>query len=404
MWKSPTPAARTSIASVIPEAAASATPLHLRSAWPFTSRLPARRHFRLVRGRFEQLDVVDAEIQRARNGVVLEPIVPRPWPEAHDHFVALPLAIRREPQRLPPDRAFLAEKHHDRRMVRTAVRPAARPQPHLPPNIFRTTPDDELACGIDGIYRWERLMKTLRTLAVLAASGLPLAAAAGEDEPGFVPLFDGQTLNQWEGDPAFWRVEDGAIVGQTTETNKSKKNTFLIYRGGEFADFELRFSYQVEGFNSGVQYRSTDRGNHVMKGLQADFEARWHDDGTADKFSGMFFEENGRMFMAQRGEAVIVRHNPEAPDKPLIEKIASLGDPAELEQAIHRDGWNDYRILAIGNQFTHIINGRVMSFAIDEDEANFRASGLIGFQLHGGPPMKIQIKDLRIRTLGTEGS
>lgn len=226
------------------------------------------------------------------------------------------------------------------------------------------------------------------------------------DEGAFNTLFNGENLSGWDGVSDFWRVEDGLIIGETTTEKKAPHNTFLIYRDAEFGDFELRFRYKVEGYNSGVQYRSTDEGDHVMKGLQADFEARWHGDEKepdkprTDKFSGMFFEEKGRMFMGQRGDVVIVRGNPEEPLKPKIEKIASVGDPAELETFIKRDDWNDYTVIANGNHFVHIINGRVMSIGIDEDPLNFRKAGLVGFQLHSGPPMKIEIKDIRIRELG----
>ncbi len=231
------------------------------------------------------------------------------------------------------------------------------------------------------------------------------AQTVAAPEDGFQPLFDGRALGKWEGDPALWRVAGGAIVGETTAEKQPAdgKNTFLIYRGGEFADFELRFRYKVEGFNSGMQFRSVDRGQFHVDGLQADFEARWHEDpataGTLDKFSGMFFEENGRMFMAQRGEAVIVRSNPADPKKPRIEKIARLGDPQELEKSIRRDDWNDYVIIANGNVFTHIINGQVMSLAIDEDELNFRKSGVLALQLHSGKPMRIEVKDIRLREM-----
>jgi hypothetical protein len=232
-------------------------------------------------------------------------------------------------------------------------------------------------------------------------------AALAADEPGFQPLFDGQSLGQWDGDPKFWRVEGGALVGETSTERQPAdgKNTFLIYRGGDFGDFELRFRYKVEGFNSGVQYRSVDRGGWHVDGLQADFEARWHEDKDkpgspkADKFTGMFFEENGRMFMGQRGEVVVVRANPENPKKPRVEKLASLGDPAVLERAIRRDDWNDYTVIANGNQFTHIVNGTVLGIGIDEDALNFRRSGILAFQLHSGRPMKIEVKDIRIRTL-----
>jgi hypothetical protein len=230
-------------------------------------------------------------------------------------------------------------------------------------------------------------------------------AAHHDNEPGFKSLFNGKTLKGWDGVDRFWRVEGGAIVGQTTEDNKTEKNTFLIYRDGNFGNFELRFQFQVEGGNSGVQYRSEDIGNHVMKGLQADFEPRWHVDKKdpsappSDRFTGMFFEENGRMFMGQRGDVVIVRANPENPKKPRIEKIGSVGDAAELEKVIHRDGWNDYTVIADGNKYIHMVNGVVLSIGIDEDELNFKKDGLLGFQLHAGVPIKIQVKNIRIREL-----
>jgi hypothetical protein len=233
--------------------------------------------------------------------------------------------------------------------------------------------------------------------AVLASTLLTIQAA----EPGFEPLFDGQSLGQWDGDERFWRVENGAIIGETSEENPTpgRRNTFLIYRGESFDDFELRFRYKVEGYNSGVQYRSVDKGGHNVHGLQADFEAPWHEGGTLDRFTGMFFEEGGRMFMGQRGDVVIVRENPQEPLKPRIEKIASVGDQRELARVIKVDDWNDFTVVANGNQFIHIVNGQVMCIGIDEDKLNFRKSGVLAFQLHGGRPMKIVVKDIRIRRI-----
>ena len=225
------------------------------------------------------------------------------------------------------------------------------------------------------------------------------------DEAEFVSLFDGKTLEGWDGDPRFWRVEEGAIVGQTTADVNPENNTFLIHRGGDYRDFELRLSYQVEGFNSGVQYRSVDKGNWSVAGYQCDFEARWHkakkrpSAPLQDKFSGMFFDEQGRMFLGQRGEAVIVRTNPKNNKKPFIERIASLGDPGELETHIRHDDWNELVVIANGNQFTHIINSQVMAIGIDEDEPHRRDSGLFAFQLHKGTLMKIRVKDVRVRRL-----
>lgn len=223
------------------------------------------------------------------------------------------------------------------------------------------------------------------------------AEATAQEETDFVSLFNGQDLTGWEGDDRFWRVEDGAIVGQTSADNPSKKNTFLVYTKDTVDDFELRFSYRVQGGNSGIQYRSELLSKWVVKGLQADFEDKIHD--GSDKYSGMFFEENGRMFMGQRGDVVVVRANEQQPKKPQIEKIASVGEPVELEKVIRRDGWNEYTIVAKGNVFLHIINGRVMSVGIDEDHLNSRKSGILAWQLHAGPPLKIEMKDIRLRRL-----
>lgn len=227
--------------------------------------------------------------------------------------------------------------------------------------------------------------------------GSTATVTAEDTEAGFVSLFNGEDLSQWEGDQRFWRVEAGAIVGQTTKDNPTKKNTFLVYRGENVDDFELRFSYRVSGGNSGIQYRSELLSQWVVKGLQADFEDKMHD--GQDRFSGMFFEENGRMFMGQRGDVVIVRTNPDNLKKPLIEKIASVGDPIELEKVIKRDDWNNYTVIAKANVFIHIINGTVMSIGIDEDPANFRKSGILAWQLHAGDPLKIEMKNIRIRKM-----
>ena len=247
-------------------------------------------------------------------------------------------------------------------------------------------------------------MKTLLSMAVVSLVAVTATTALAQDKQSasaanttqFKPLFDGETLNGWQGDERFWRVEDGVLIGQTTKDVKTKKNTFLIY-DKEFADFELRFSFKVKGGNSGVQYRSQMVSKWVVKGLQADFEDKMHE--GKDKFSGMFFEENGRMFMGQRGDVVIVRSNKAKPNKPNIEKIATVGANEALEKHIRRDDWNDYIVIAKGNVFMHIINGHVMSVGIDEDKLNARKSGVIAWQLHAGPPLKIEMKDVRIREL-----
>ncbi|MEM9589421.1 MAG: DUF1080 domain-containing protein, partial [Planctomycetota bacterium] len=219
-----------------------------------------------------------------------------------------------------------------------------------------------------------RFPATVRLVCLgLIAAGV--LANASAESPSVAPspyqsLFNGQNLEGWRGDERFWSVQDGAIVGETSKDNPAPHNTFLI-RDGEFSDFELRFSYQVSGFNSGIQYRSVAGDDFKVTGYQADFEARWHDDGKKDKFTGMFFEEGGRMFMGQRGDAVIV-HTGSKPKKPVTTKIGTTGDSGELESVIKRDDWNEYVVVARGYTFTHIVNGRVMAVGYDEDTVHRR--------------------------------
>ena len=131
-----------------------------------------------------------------------------------------------------------------------------------------------------------------------------------ENHDGFTSIFDGTTLKGWDGDPRFWRAEAGAIVGQTTAENKLTENTFLIWRGGEPADFELKLEYRINATNSGVQIRSVHlppggegrgaiQGNWVMKGYQADIDA-------ANQYTGQIYEERGRAFLAMRGQFAYV--------------------------------------------------------------------------------------------------
>ena len=245
-------------------------------------------------------------------------------------------------------------------------------------------------------------METIWPLFACLLVTLPTFTAVGQEadsDSRFASLFNGVDLDGWEGDLRFWRVEDGTIIGETTEEIKTKKNTFLIRSGEDYGDFELRFSYQVIGFNSGIQYRSKKLSEWVVKGYQADFEAPWHDDGKTDQFSGMFFEENGRMFLGKRGQAVVVRPANNENEKASVEVIGTLGSPEELEKKINREEWNEYTVIARGFQFIHIINGQVMSIAYDEDEEHRLASGKFAFQLHSGPPMQIKLKDIRVRRL-----
>jgi len=207
-------------------------------------------------------------------------------------------------------------------------------------------------------------------------------------EIGFRPIFDGKSLHGWDGDPAFWRVENGALVGQTTTRKQPKQNTFLIWRGGSPANFELRLDFRLTGFNSGIQFRSVELPDikWAMKGYQADMDGE-------QRYTGQIYEERGRGFLALRGQFTYVGED----QKPAI--VALLGDANELKSLIHAGGWNSLHVIARGNTIQQILNGRLMSMLIDDDKVGRRMDGLIGIQVHLGPPMKIEVRNIRLKTL-----
>lgn len=201
-------------------------------------------------------------------------------------------------------------------------------------------------------------------------------------------LFDGKSLDGWEGDPAFWSVRDGAIVGETTPERPTKANTFLIWRKGTVDDFELTFTYRITGNNSGVQYRSREQPGYVVAGYQADID-------SGDTYSGILYEERGRGILCLRGQRMTI-----AADGTKREGEA-IGSPDELQKLVRAGAWNDYRVVAEGQRLRHFINGRLMSETVDEQEGKRAASGVLALQCHAGRPMKVEFKDLRLRRLGT---
>jgi hypothetical protein len=223
---------------------------------------------------------------------------------------------------------------------------------------------------------WAYRSRSLLALLFVAASLAPAQA-----------IFDGKTLAGWDGDPAFWRVENGAIVGETKPNLMPKQNTFLIWRGGAPGDFELYAEYRLTGGNSGIQYRSSELRDirWAMQGYQADIDAE-------QKYTGQIYEERGRGFLALRGQTAQVGPG----GKPVV--LGTLGTDAELKTAIHTQGWNQYQIIARGNILIQILNGRVMSTLIDDDTTNRKMDGLIGIQLHTGEPMKIEVRNVRLLT------
>lgn len=239
-------------------------------------------------------------------------------------------------------------------------------------------------------------------------------------------MFDGSTLNGWDGDKNYWRVENGAITVEST-CEKPTGTIYLIWQGGEAADFEMKLEMKGTGaaVNSGVQYRGAildpnrarggaggggrgrgrgpesatcpsgqprgtppsreSQAKWDMLGPQFDFDGR-------NMYTGQFYEQaTGRGIIAWRGQVV---HTEEGKDPRLV---ANLGDRDELGGYVKIDGWNQLHLIARGHQMTHIVNGHVMAILIDDDASKFRKTGLIGFEIEGTG--RIDIRNIWIRKL-----
>ena len=202
-------------------------------------------------------------------------------------------------------------------------------------------------------------------------------------------------FQDWNGDPKFWRAENGMIVGESTPEKVVGPNTFLIWRGGTPGDFELKVEIRMNSTNSGIQYRSKmlqpnegggDNPGHAWRlgGYQMDMD-------FSNNYPGILYEEAGRGFLAERGKITYI-----APDgtKSTIGQVES----AEQLAATFKPGeWNQFHLIARGNTLVHIVNGHVTAVCIDDDLKNRSLGGLIGFQLHAGPPMKLELRNLAIK-------
>jgi Domain of Unknown Function (DUF1080) len=243
----------------------------------------------------------------------------------------------------------------------------------------------------------------LLTLALIlthraSAQSFPLAPPPGpqiyphplvDTNEGFQSIFDGETLKGWEGDPRYWRVENHTLVGEITPETLLKQNSFIIWRGGTPADFELKAEYRITAQgNSGINYRSVEipGTKYLLRGYQADIDG-------ANKYTGQNYEERGRTFLAMRGTVTHVAEGTGAT------VIANLASPDELKAFIKPGDWNQYQLIVRGNVLIHILNGHIMSEVIDDDTSNRKMSGLIGVQVHVGPPMKIEYRNILLKPL-----
>jgi hypothetical protein len=225
------------------------------------------------------------------------------------------------------------------------------------------------------------------------------------DHEGYVPLFDGTTLKGWDGNPKFWRVEDGAIVGESTAANPSG-NSYIVYRDLEAKDFTLKFEIKVEGSGgSGLQYRSRTglpwlanipanvtanvgpvNLNWMMTGPQADF---W----PSRIYTGQFYSENTPMrILAWRGQVV------EGYGTRTKKLMATIGDREALGALVRMNDWNQYTVIARGGTFLHILNGQLMAAMIDDDPASSNnQAGLFGIEIEA--TTRVSVRNLWVKKL-----
>lgn len=244
-------------------------------------------------------------------------------------------------------------------------------------------------------------MKPLRRFAAAVAGGLLTVSAPAaqtypekgqRDETGFESIFDGRTLANWDGDPVYWRVENGALVGEVTPATLLKQNSFIVWRGGTTKDFELKLEYRIsDRGNSGINYRSEAIAGQpfALRGYQSDIDGQ-------QRYTGQNYEEKGRTFLALRGNISRV----DADGKARV--IGAVGLADELAKKVRNGDWNEVHLIVRGNVLTHLVNGHVMSVVIDDDAARRKFDGLLGVQVHVGPPMKVEFRNIRLKHLTPE--
>jgi hypothetical protein len=226
-------------------------------------------------------------------------------------------------------------------------------------------------------------VRTTIALLLCAATTTVLAADPAKSSE-WRSLFNGKDLSGWDGNPELWSVKDGVIVGRTTSPKQLTYNQFLIWRGGTLKDFELRATIRQKGNNSGIQYRSAEMtkvGRWSIGGYQCDIH-------PAPAFIAMLYHERGRGIVAQNGQSVIID---EKGQKFLVRE--------RKPTAVDISQWHEYTIIARGNKIVHKLDGQVVMELTDHEVAKRSLEGLLAIQIHGGPAMWVEIKDVQLKEL-----
>lgn len=233
----------------------------------------------------------------------------------------------------------------------------------------------------------------------------PIAIAIEGD--GFTQIFNGKNLDDWSGDTNYWRVENGNLVGEVTPTTLLKNNTFIIWEGDEPDNFELKLEFRItESGNSGINYRSDmlDSIPFAVRGYQADIDGKI-------RYTGQNYEEKKRATLAYRGEGAVIstqnnvdadgslRANVQSNCWQSRDVVADLGNSDSLKTKIKFEDWNKIHLIINKNNLKHFVNGVLMSEVTDIDLVNRKMSGKLGVQVHVGPPMKVEYRNIRLKNL-----
>jgi len=231
-----------------------------------------------------------------------------------------------------------------------------------------------------------RVNSRIICIVFFAVLGFVASDAAAQDD-GFKAIFDGRTLDGFKSpEMSYWSVKDGTITAQSTERNPCRNNQFLVWQLGEVDDFELKLKYRITGSesaNSGIQIRSRVEGDGHAVGYQADID-------LAGRYAGALYDERGRGMLAERGQKTVI-----GPDGKMTRM--PLGDADALMNNIKKNDWNDYHIIARGNHIILKVNGRTTAEVVDNETAQRELSGALALQLHAGPPMTVQFKDIQMK-------
>lgn len=241
-------------------------------------------------------------------------------------------------------------------------------------------------------------MHRIAFIALTSLFALTLTAAEPTKAPadsGFKPIFNGENLNGWNGDPRLWSVKDGVIHGETTAENAAMGNTFLIWEG-ETKDFELRISFRCNATNnSGIQYRSKHidkskvKNEWVVRGYQHEIR----NENVLPSVSGFIYDEGGK-----RGRTCLVGEKAVWDGKNGKRVKETLITADEYKELFKLNDWNDVIIMAKGRHIQHYLNGRlILDFTDHPDFALL--DGVLALQLHAGKPMWTEFKNIRIKEL-----